>query len=447
MRFAVAGESHCGGGATLRPALLAGRALPFPGKSDIRRSLRQEELRPYRKLLPSIRGPAGWGCAHRRSRTKILIRHHFGCPFRWITAIRSEQSSTFWSNRKLSSVKSRSGIGSFDNYGLADYDFLCYMKNNTFVLIDGNAILHRSYHAMPRFEVDGQLVNAIYGFISILFSVIERHHPEYLAVAFDVKGPTFRDELFDEYKAKRVKPPQEFYDQIPAVWEFVREMEIPLLTKVGFEADDVIGTLAKKINGDLGEGEVIIVTGDQDTLQLVDQRTKVAMPAMGKIKETIYDTSAVIGKFGLKPEQIIDYKALSGDPSDNIPGVKGIGEKTATELLMEFASVEGIYGYLEKKFSIENLDIKNSIKIKNLKFKIKPRIARLLLENKEMAYLSKQLATIKTDVEFEFKLSEAKLHNFDEKKVTDFLQKYHFKSLIKRMPKSKRVIGDQQQLF
>lgn len=228
-------------------------------------------------------------------------------------------------------------------------------KKSIFILIDGNAILHRAYHAMPRFEVDGQLVNALYGFISTVFATISRFEPEYMAVAFDVKGPTFRDEIFDKYKAGRIKPPQEFYDQIPLVWEFLREIETPLLTKQGFEADDIIGTLAKHINGEFKGGEIIIVTGDQDSLQLVDERTKVAMPAMGKIKETLYDTSAVIGKLGITPKQVIDYKALSGDSSDNIPGVKGVGSKTAVELIKEFGGIEEIYSFLEK---VQNANLK-----------------------------------------------------------------------------------------
>jgi len=310
------------------------------------------------------------------------------------------------------------------------------MAKPTFVLIDGNAILHRSYHAMPRFMVGDKLVNAVYGFIAILFSTIERFEPTYLAVAFDVKGPTFRDDIFKEYKAKRVKPDQEFYDQIPDVWEFVRIMDIPLLAKEGFEADDIIGTLAKRINGDLGEGEVIILTGDQDTLQLVDHRTKVAMPAMGKIKETVYDESAVIGKFGLKPSQIIDYKALSGDSSDNIPGVRGIGDKGAAQLLQEFGSLEKIYEYLDLQ-----------LKMKNEKLKMTPRMAKLLIEGRNDAFMSQKLATIKLDVPLDFKLNEAKLHDFDTKKVEEFLEKFLFRSLIKRMPKSYRVMGQQETLF
>lgn len=306
------------------------------------------------------------------------------------------------------------------------------MKKNTFVLIDGNAILHRSYHAMPRFEVAGRLVNAIYGFVSILFSTIEKHQPEYLAVAFDIKGPTFRDDLFDEYKAKRIKPPQEFYDQIEDVHDFVRAMEIPLLTKEGYEADDIIGTLAKKVNGDLGEGEVIIVTGDQDTLQLVDSRTRVAMPAMGKIKETIYDSSAVMGKLSITPAQVVDYKALSGDSSDNIPGVKGIGPKTAIELINKFRDIEGIYHALDDEAKSET---------------IKPRTKQLLMEHKDMAFLSKKLATIKTDVEIDFLLKDARLHDFDRAVAEEFLKKYRFFSLIKRMPKSQRSLNQQESLF
>jgi len=308
------------------------------------------------------------------------------------------------------------------------------MKKGTFILIDGNAILHRAYHALPRFETNGQLVNALYGFISILFSFIERYQPQYLAVAFDVKGPTFRDELFDKYKAKRIKPPQEFYDQIPAVWEFLKTMEIPLLTREGYEADDIIGTIAKHVNGELLAGEVLIVTGDQDTLQLVDQRTKVAMPAMGKIKETVYDANAVQGKFGLSPRQIIDYKALCGDASDNIPGVPGIGEKTASALLREFSSLEEVYKVVTK----------NPTEITE---KFSPGVLKKLTAGQKQAELSQKLATIVTDLELPFGLKDAVTRDFDHAKVKDFLEKYRFKSLVKRLPESHRTGGQQECLF
>lgn len=303
-----------------------------------------------------------------------------------------------------------------------------------FILIDGNAIMYRAYYAMPRFEVGGKLVNAIYGFVAILFSTIEKFHPEYLAVAFDVKGPTFRDQLFKEYKAKRVKAPDEFYVQIPEIWEFVRKMEIPLLTKEGFEADDVIGTISKRINRQTENLEVIILTGDQDTLQLVNGGIKVAMPKMGRIKEAVYDKSTVLGKFGLTPEQIIDYKALSGDPSDNIPGVRGIGVKTATALLKQYTTMENIYKALDSNED----DLAKSFSLS---------VVKKLKDGRDLAKLSKQLATIRCDLDLDFKLSSAELHDFDTKTVSDFLDKYRFRSLQKRIPKSVRVNGQQEKLF
>lgn len=294
--------------------------------------------------------------------------------------------------------------------------------------------MHRAYHAMPRFETNGKLVNAVYGFISILFSTIEKFQPEYLAVAFDVKGPTFRDKLFKQYKAKRVKPPEEFYQQIPAIWDFVYKMDIPLLTQKGYEADDIIGTIARRIDKETNNLEIIILTGDQDTLQLVNGSIKVAMPKMGVIKESLYDKSTVLGKFGLSPEQIIDYKALSGDSSDNIPGVKGIGEKTATALLREYRSIENIYKEIEQN---EEYFLQ----------KFSPSIAKKLKDGKKMAQLSKALATIKTDLELDFQLSKAKIHDFNEEEVKKYLQQYNFKSLLKRLPKSARANGQQEKLF
>lgn len=305
-------------------------------------------------------------------------------------------------------------------------------KEDIFVLIDGNAIAHRAYHAMPRFMHRGQLVNALYGFISILFKTISNLEPKYLAVAFDVAGGTFRDELFAEYKAKRKKPEQEFYDQMPLIQEFLSEMEIPILMAKGFEADDVIGSLAKKLTRETENLKVIIVTGDQDTLQLVNHRVNVLMPAMGMIKETLYDESAVIGKLGLKPEQVIDYKALRGDLSDNIPGVKGVGEKTAVTLLQNYQSIENFYKLL--KTDAASVDLP-------------PKMKEILANAREDAEFSKKLATIKIDLDLDFKLKDAELHNFDENRAVDFLESYNFKSLTKRLPKSHRVSDQQEKLF
>jgi DNA polymerase-1 len=231
-----------------------------------------------------------------------------------------------------------------------------------------------------------------------------------------------------------VKPPEEFYQQIPAIWDFVYKMDIPLLTQKGYEADDIIGTIARRIDKETNNLEIIILTGDQDTLQLVNGSIKVAMPKMGVIKESLYDKSTVLGKFGLSPEQIIDYKALSGDSSDNIPGVKGIGEKTATALLREYRSIENIYKEIEQN---EEYFLQ----------KFGHSITKKLKDGKKMAQLSKALATIKTDLELDFQLSKAKIHDFNEEEVKKYLQQYNFKSLLKRLPKSARANGQQEKLF
>lgn len=302
-------------------------------------------------------------------------------------------------------------------------------KKSTFILIDGNAILHRSYHAIPPLTHRGQLVNAVYGFISILFSTIAKFKPNYLAVAFDVKAPTFRLKEFADYKAKRVKPPQEFYDQIPIAHQFLGVMEVPLVTSEGYEADDVIATLARHINGQLQAGEIIVVTGDRDALQLVDNRTKVAMPKMGVTQETLYDRVAIKGKYGLSPEQIVDWKALAGDSSDNIPGVKGIGDKTAVALLQKYQSLAGIY---------RNLDQIN---------KAQPTVAAKLAADRKGAEFSHRLVKLVDNVPIKFTLKDARVHDFSRYKVEDYLESLGFKSLVKRIPESHRKTGQQAGLF
>ncbi|MBF8280697.1 MAG: polA, partial [Candidatus Magasanikbacteria bacterium] len=221
------------------------------------------------------------------------------------------------------------------------------------IVLDGNALVHRAFHALPPFTTrDGLPVGAVYGFTSILLKILKEFRPDYLACTFDLAGPTFRHEAYAEYKAKRVKAPQELYDQIPLVHEVVSAFGIPIYEKQGFEADDVIGTIArefggKKISG--GAVEVLIFTGDQDTLQLVRPGVKVYALKKGISEGEVMDDRAIKKKFGLKTEQLIDYKILRGDPSDNIPGVPGIGEKTAVELLQKFESVEELYSALHGK--------------------------------------------------------------------------------------------------
>ncbi|MDH4329989.1 MAG: DNA polymerase I [Candidatus Moranbacteria bacterium] len=327
------------------------------------------------------------------------------------------------------------------------------MKRKKIILIDGNAIIHRSYHAIPPLTTKkGELVNAVYGFASTLLAVIEKFHPEYVAASFDLAGPTFRHEKFKDYKATRVKAPDDLYQQIDRVKELVRAFNIPIFEREGFEADDVIGTIAQHIScnmehetkspekddeckklesksskelkdlkslrqladSNLKTGlDVIIVTGDLDALQLVNEDVSVYTMSRGISKAVLYDQDAVFERYGLSPEQLKDFKGLRGDASDNIPGVKGIGEKGAINLLKEYETLEGIYEHID--------ELKGAVKKK-------------LEDGKEMAFLSKELGTIKTDIELDLKLDECATHDFDREKVTSLFRELNFHSLLKRLP-------------
>lgn len=287
-----------------------------------------------------------------------------------------------------------------------------------FVLIDGNALVHRAYHALPKLTTKkGELVNAVYGFVSILLKVLNELKPDYAAATFDLAAPTFRHEEFEEYKATRVKAPQELYDQLTRVKQVLGAMNIPIYEKEGFEADDVIGTLTvqakQKPEFHDPEARIIVVTGDLDTLQLVNDKVNVYTLRKG-IKDTIlYDEKAVVERYGLLPKQMPDFKGLKGDPSDNIPGVPGVGDKTATELLKEYETLENLY---------ENIGL------------LPEKIGNKLEENKEQAFFSKYLATIKIDVPVELDLAKCRLHDYDKNKVKELFEELEFFSLLNRVP-------------
>lgn len=281
-----------------------------------------------------------------------------------------------------------------------------------FIIIDGNALVHRSFHALPTTMQlkDGRVINAVYGFTSVLIKALREFKPEYIVVTFDMKGPTFRHEQFEAYKAHREKAPDELYAQIPMVKEIVSSFNIPIFEQAGFEADDLIGTLSRQLDGAV---EKIIVTGDMDTLQLVNDHTKVYTMSRGMSDSFLYGPDEVRSRYGLTPEQIVDYKALRGDASDNIPGVKGIGEKTAVDLLSRFSTLEKVY---------ENIDSPD----------IKDRIRKLLKEYKNDAFMSQVLATIKCDVEIDFDLSQAVARSYDKQRVMDVFERYEFRTLLPR---------------
>ncbi|PIR76702.1 MAG: DNA polymerase I [Candidatus Magasanikbacteria bacterium CG10_big_fil_rev_8_21_14_0_10_42_10] len=297
-------------------------------------------------------------------------------------------------------------------------------KNETCVIIDGHAVIHRAYHALPPMSTkDGSSVNAVYGFALMLLKTIQDLNPTYIAVSFDVAGGTFRDELYTEYKATRVKADDDLYAQIPLVYEMVEAFGIPIYTKEGFEADDVIGTIAEK-NKKEKNLTTIIVTGDKDLLQLVDDDvTEVYLLKKGMSDFELYNEAHVLEKFGFGPQRIVDYKALRGDASDNIPGVKGIGEKTATTLITEIGGIDTIYKEIKKSDNTHIQDVMSASMFKKLE------------EGEESARMSFELATIRRDVpEVPFALKEAHTHEFDRDALVAVFRKFEFFSLVKRIP-------------
>ncbi|MDQ5970259.1 MAG: polymerase, partial [Patescibacteria group bacterium] len=207
-------------------------------------------------------------------------------------------------------------------------------KQKKLVVIDSNALLHRAWHAIPPLSTkDGLMVNAVYGFTSLLLRIIKEVQPDYLLAAFDLAGKTFRHEEYAEYKAQRVKQADEFYNQIPLSKEVLQAFNIPVITKTGFEADDVIGTIAHDTYQKHKNIKTIIITSDLDALQLVNDRVEVLTLRRGFNDTFVYDVAAVKERYGLEPKQLIDLKAIKGDASDNIKGVKGIGEKGAQDLI------------------------------------------------------------------------------------------------------------------
>lgn len=292
------------------------------------------------------------------------------------------------------------------------------------ILIDSNALIHRSFHAIPPLTTrKGELINAVYGFTSILLRVINELKPDYIAAAFDLAAPTFRHLEYPEYKATRPKAPDELYEQIPKAKEVLGVFGIPVLEKQGFEADDIIGTVAKKTTSK--DVEVLIITGDLDTLQLVEDNIKIYTMKKGLIDTIIYGEKEVEERYGLKVSQMVDYKALRGDPSDNIPGVRGIGEKGACSLLKEFGTLENLYKKIDKLTEREIIDSPSLSK----------GVVEKLKQNKEMAFFSKKLATIHQKVPIKFNLQQfAWQKSFDINKAKELFDKLEFKTLISRLP-------------
>ncbi len=306
-----------------------------------------------------------------------------------------------------------------------------------FLVIDAHALIHRAYHAFPNLAThSGQLVNAVYGFTRHILVAIRDYKPEYIAVTFDRK-PTNRLENFAEYKAHRAPMPDDLRPQIQICKDVVRTLNIPQFEVEGYEADDLIGTLTSHID-DCGDPELmtVIVTGDRDAFQLVNECVHVWLPGRGKGHEDKeYDEEAVLARMSVRPDQIVDLKALMGDASDNIPGVKGVGEKTAIKLIQEFDSLEKLYQAVEsEKFSAESSLSKKSLLTK-------------LAADRDSAFLSQKLATIDRHAPIEFDLPACRVAQYDKAKATKMLEEFDFKSLINLLPADEFELSLQGALF
>jgi len=287
------------------------------------------------------------------------------------------------------------------------------MEKEKLVIIDSNSILHRAFHALPALTTKkGERTEAIYGFLLVLFKIIKEIQPNFLCACFDFPAKTLRHKKFKEYKISRPPLPDELKEQIKKTKEVLEAFKIPYYEKEGYEADDLIATIASKVKGI----QKIVVSGDQDLFQIINPETKIYFLQKG-IKETLLiDEKKVAEKFGgLLPEQIPDFKALCGDPSDNIPGAKGIGEKTAISLIKEFQKIE------------------NLLEAKNLP----ERIKKIIFKEKENILLSKKLAILEKEVPINFDLSQCLWPKYNEKEVEKVLQKYEFFSLIKKISELK----------
>ncbi len=304
-------------------------------------------------------------------------------------------------------------------------------KKLKLVLFDGNSLLHRGYHALPPTITmrDGTPINAVYGFTSIMLKALQDLKPDYVAVAWDYPAPTFRHKVYAEYKATREKADDELYAQVPLVKQVISALNIPIFEKKNFEGDDLLGTISEQAKG-FKDVETILVTGDLDALQLVDKKVKVFATRKGISDTVIYDIKGVEERYGLKPEQLLDYKALRGDPSDNIPGVTGVGEKTAINLIKAFGSLDALYERLN-----ETVELKGD-KFEHKKVKVAGKLFEKLRDQEKQARLSRELVTIDRHVPIKFDLNAASLVNYDRDKVVKLFAKLQFKSLVNRLPKS-----------
>jgi len=288
------------------------------------------------------------------------------------------------------------------------------MEGKKLIIIDSHSLLYRAFHALPPLvNSKGQPTGAIYGFLLTLFKAIKDVEANYVVACFDTPKTTFRHQAFREYKAHRAAMPEGIVSQIPLVKEVLQSFGIPIFEKDGYEADDVVATISQTAKQD---AEVYIVSGDLDNLQLVDQRVNVYTLGRGIKDSVVYNTEKVVERFGVNPEQMNDFKALTGDVSDNIPGVPGVGKTTAAELIQKYQSIENLYSELATDTAV-----------------VKPKIKEALKQNKEKAFLSLKLVKTDKNVPIDFVLESCKFGDFNKEKVKSIFLELGFNSLVERI--------------
>ncbi len=291
------------------------------------------------------------------------------------------------------------------------------MNKDRLLIVDSNALLHRAFHALPPLTTkSGEQTGAIYGFLLAFLKAIKDLSPKYVVACFDTKAPTFRHIEFKEYKAQRPKTPDEIISQLPKTQDILREFNVPVFSKEGFEADDLIATITRKALEWSKEADIYILSGDLDNTQLVSDNVRVYSLGKGVKDIIVYDKDKVFERFAVWPDQIVDFKALVGDSSDNIPGVAGIGQKTAASLLQGFGNLDNLYEKIEQDPNI------------------KPRVKEILKKYKEEAFLARKLVKMKNDVDIDFNIEDCYFGQFDKNKIIDILSKFEFHSLVARLP-------------
>ena len=296
---------------------------------------------------------------------------------------------------------------------------------NKLLLIDGNSIINRAFYGIMGSKMlmteDGTYTNAVYGFLSILFKELDDIKPEYLVVAFDLKAPTHRHKMYDKYKANRHGMPEELAMQMPILKETLKAMNVCIIEKEGYEADDILGTLAKW--GQKEELEVTVLTGDRDSFQLIDKNIKVRIPRtkMGKTETEDYTVEKIEEEYGLEPLDLIEVKGLMGDTSDNIPGVPGVGEKTALNLIKQYKSIDEVYNHIDEQ---------------------KGKLKEKLSENKDLAYLSRTLGTIDINAPIEKDLNIFQVEEWNKPEVLEIFKKLKFNRFIDRFALQDNVNGE-----